>query len=108
MVEIGTLIVDEIRGTYSSKRYDCDYTVYVGPDGKRGDGKSFQAQYHKGDLKVFGRPYNSIERFAENIIPDAIDSLDEKLTKLHDIGESPDLGFLPEHHELLPRPRENY
>ena len=105
MEPIGTLIVDQIRGNYPSKRYACDYTVYSGMDGRPGDETTFQAQFSNGDLVVIGRAFKSIERSANMGIKDTIESLDEKIAKLHKTDEILDLGFLREHHNLLPKER---
>ena len=105
MEPIGSLIVDQIRGNYPSKRYACDYTVYSGMTGRAGDETTFQAQFSNGDLIVIGPPFKFIECFANIGINDTIKSLDEKIAKLHKTDEILDLGFLREHHNLLPKER---
>ena len=105
MEPIGSLIVDDFYGEFPSKRFNCDYTVYSGNDNRDKNVRTFQAEFHNGELRVIGRPYEYHTKFSKMGIEDAIDSLDEKMGKVHKLEEDEISGFLPEHHALLPEER---
>jgi len=105
MEPIGSLITTDIHGQYPSVRFECNYIIYRGRHDKHKEDFVFQAEFRNGDLRVIGNPFSYTTQFSQMGIDDAINSLDEKITTLHRLDEIRNLGFLSEHHALLPRER---